>query len=346
MQVSTKRYAVMLFGLVSVLTGWFVVDASFLDRHQRPPLSDEWEERIRGVGGERAYAMLAADNEGLSPSLQHEKAHDFGRALYIVEGKPGLSVCDSNFSFGCFHEFLGTAIAAEGLSVAGELNEACFQALSESPLSCQHGIGHGVLAFLGYIESDLEKALSICETLPYADPIGGCYGGVFMEYNMRTMLAEEAVIRPIENDSLLYPCNELGDVYASACYFWQSQWWRNALDWARSLDARLVYERMGALCREAGKKYERPCFEGIGNNLPPDALFDAARARDLCDAAALTDREQIYCRSMAANSLGVGGSGMKGDAEAVCHDLAGGEYTYCMAYARNQLNIASPGLLP
>lgn len=314
----------------------------------RPPLVGEasaWEGVIRDKGGHEAYQQLADEIQHLEPSVQHERAHAFGRALYAAEGKGGLSVCDSRFSFGCFHEFLGSAIAAEGLRVVPELNEGCVQALTTSPLSCQHGIGHGVLAFLGYEDTELREALSVCKELPYNDVIGGCYGGVFMEYNMRTMLGTEARIRPAEDDSLLYPCNALDEPYVQPCYFWQSQWWRNTLDWTRSLDPLLVYARMGELCREAGAQYARACFEGIGNNLPPDALFEAARARDLCDAAASEGHDRIYCRSMAANSLGVGGSGKKGDAEAVCTDLSGDEKTYCLAYARNTLNIASPGLL-
>lgn len=305
-----------------------------------------WEDRIRTIGGVNAYKVLAEEVGSLSPMRQHDEAHKFGQALYKVEGRSGIAVCDSQFSFGCFHEFMGTAIADEGLQVAYELNEDCRRILQSGALSCQHGIGHGVVAYMGYDEDAMRKSLDICKELPYSDPIGGCFGGVFMEYNMRTMLGEAGGTRQLQGDDMLFPCNSIDETYAQACYFWQPQWWRYALEVSRVIPIDDIYARIGDFCREAGAAYEKSCFEGTGNNLVSDANFESSRARELCDAAAKSADQQLYCRSLAANSLSVGGGGKKGDAEAVCDGLAGGYYEYCISYALNASNIAVPGELP
>ena len=102
--------------------------------------SEQWAERIQDVGGKAAYVELSNSISGLSPQLQHVAAHAFGEALYDVEGTKGLAVCDSNYSFGCYHEFLGRAIAALGLSSVNDLNQGCVDALGSGALSCQHGV--------------------------------------------------------------------------------------------------------------------------------------------------------------------------------------------------------------
>lgn len=303
----------------------------------------DWTERIEKLGGKAAYAALADEIEGLSPASQHEMAHAFGAALFAVEDTRGLSVCDGRFSYGCFHEFLGRAISYHGLSVVGKLNQGCIDTLVESPLSCQHGIGHGILASLGYDDDSLEKALDECADLPYNDPIGGCYGGAFMEYNVQTMLGTEAHIRrPNSHKEIFEPCASLPDEYQIACAFWQPQWWHTAiLNGAGSVEA---FERLGEYCRDMTPtdQLRRTCFEGIGNITPPAADFDAAKAAKLCDATSDNARDRLYCRSLAANSLGGGGAGKKGDGRAVCADLIGEAYNYCTAYARNAANIAEP----
>lgn len=303
-----------------------------------PELEAKWRARIAEVGGAAAYREFARSVEALTVSEGHTRAHAFGGALYEVEGLQGLSVCDAQFSYGCFHEFLGRAIAEHGLSVVSELNEGCIKALVTSPLSCQHGIGHGIMGYLGYTFGDLERALAVCKDLPHNDPIGGCYGGVFMEYNMRTMLGEEGRARAVGDDDLQFPCDRLTEPYTNACYFWQPQWWHQVLK-ENDPDESYVYAKMGGLCASAPHSATRACYEGVGNNVPPDADFDAARVRALCEVTSSSPLNQLYCKSLAANSLFVGGAGKTGNAEAICAGLSSDALEYCLAYARNDANI-------
>jgi hypothetical protein len=333
-----QKWPLLLAGVV--LVGIFAVSGSVVPASERA--DNEWSGVISAQGGKEAYGVFAQRVETLTPAEQHTQAHYFGTALYEAEGIPALGVCDARFSYGCFHEFLGKAIAEHGLQVVPQLNEGCRAALVESPLSCQHGIGHGVVAYLGYSDEAFIEALEECRVLPYNDPIGGCYGGVFMEYNLQTMLGTQARLRqPTEGAEGAYePCKGLSLEYAQACVFWQPQWWHTALLDQRSDE--LAFERMGELCvgMTAGSPIlRRGCFEGIGNIVPPTVGFEPKAAALLCDAAGVDDLSRLQCRSLAANSLTVGGSGRQGNGRAVCEGLAGEALEYCDAYARNRANI-------
>ncbi len=296
-------------------------------------------ERIQAIGGFAAYRELTDEIATHPPEEQHVAAHTFGAALYAVEGTRGLAVCDAQFSFGCFHEFLGRAIADLGLASVGDLNDACREALGEQSLSCQHGIGHGLVAHVGYEDSELERSLRICRDLPFNDPIGGCYGGVFMEYNLRTML-EQAPLR--EGTDLMQPCASLETEYARACYFWQPQWWlqRTIAFEGKEKNSTEAFSEIGRHCKRAGDEtLQRSCFEGIGNIATEAADFDGARTAELCDAVSSELLPRLYCRSIAANSLHTGGAGKKGNADIVCRDLPAKAAAYCGAYARNEANI-------
>lgn len=310
----------------------------------RQPSESErlWTERIRAIGGKAAYIALAEEMEGMTPEVQHTSAHAFGAALFAVEDNAGLSVCDARFSYGCFHEFMGNSIASHGLSVVSELNEGCIESLVESPLSCQHGIGHGIFAFLGYDEESLVKSLGECANLPYNDPIGGCYGGVFMEYNMQTMLGRQGHLRPANSKEDLYrPCVNLESEFRASCAFWQPQWWHIAILHAES--TKDSFAQLGTYCREMAdtKELRRECFQGIGNITNPATDFDAERSRELCDATSSDRLERLYCRAYAANSLSRGGAGKIGDGEALCDGLSQKERDFCLAYARNEANLVN-----
>jgi hypothetical protein len=299
-----------------------------------------WTAVIEREGGQRAYQEFKRDVDSLPPPQQHDNAHVFGGALFSAEGKQGLSVCDSNYSYGCFHEFLGRAIATLGLSSVYELNQGCVETLGPQALSCQHGIGHGIVSALGYDFDALKKALELCAGLPYSDPIGGCYSGVFMEYNMRTMLGTDARSRPVERGDLQYPCDVLATTYKMACAFWSPQWW---IDLQRqSGPENIDIAAVGPLCDEFEESdIVRSCYEGLGTLVPIQADFDADTARTLCESASADPARQLYCKSYAANSLFVGVVGKTGDAQAVCAGLNGSSFDYCSAYAHNKANLAS-----
>lgn len=303
-----------------------------------------WKERVKAVGGKAAYIELAEDVKSFSIQRQHKVGHAFGGALYEEEGVDGLAVCDPQFNYACYHEFLGRAIAELGLSSVSMLNQKCVDLVKKSPLSCQHGIGHGIVSYLGYSDKAFLEALKICKDLPFNDPIGGCYGGVFMEYNTQTMLGEQARLRLVVDDNMLAPCDTLATEYTIACVFWQPQWWNQTLK--SSTSVALVsntnegrWAKMGELCESyKDSKLVRPCFEGIGNITSAEVNRNTATIKMLCEQTSSNSLHQLYCKSYAANSIG---AGHREEGVKVCEGLIGSDADYCIKYAHNEANLAN-----
>ncbi len=348
-----RRYFLTLGFLVLIGGGiaYSEMSRSQANGTQRDPLAGEheWRDEIRKSGAEFAYETLAQSVAAESVHTQHSAAHAFGAALFAEEGADGLPVCDSRFSFGCFHEFLGVAIPALGIESVSMLNDACYDDLSESPLSCQHGIGHGVLSTYGYDNRALLQSLEVCRGLKRGDPIGGCYGGVFMEYNVRTMLGEQATPRKFAGNPF-DSCESLDGVFVPACLYWVPQWWLQEIFGPGSANARMekheVYAAMGSYCRDFAHTDEltRACFEGLGNVVADYADFESETARTLCEAAGTRPAEDLLCLAIGANHFGIN-SGAE-VALQMCIGLEGDALTYCTAYARNEANIALVRPLP
>ena len=258
-----------------------------------------WEERIRVMGGATAYRefVRTAQDARFTDGQRHILAHTFGSALYAAEGMRGIGSCGSDFSFGCFHELIGEAIAERGVGAVSGLNQTCIELFGDDVLLCQHGIGHGIQASFGYnTHEDLVQALQTCATLEQGGAIAGCRGGVFMEYNFRTMLADEAAVR--EDDDPFGLCRGLSGDDLLACSYWIQEWWMG--------DDALTEQQVanaGALCTEMTAELAldhallRACFSGIGNTIAGRVPSDINRARQLC-AAASEDRAYVaHCLS-------------------------------------------------
>lgn len=348
MTTLTQRQQLLIgAGLVLAAAAWYALSshrASETLPASTNPVAQQayWEKKIEALGPKGAYEAFAEAMASKDPGVQHADAHAFGAALFVRAGVSGLSTCDAQFNFGCFHEFLGRAISSLGLSKVNDLNQACRDALGNGFLSCQHGIGHGVLAYLGYNNKDLDQALRLCKDLPYSDPIGGCYGGVFMEYNLQTMLGTEARLRPAVAD-ILFPCDTLAPAYQKACFYWQPQWWDQTMRGQGVEDITAIFVELGKRCDlEKDPELNHFCYQGIGNMTAPSGNFVGAKAAALCRASTNEPLRQLHCLATAANSLSGGGGGQKGDGAAVCNGLAGAYLSYCMAYAENRANILEP----
>ncbi|MBL4644427.1 MAG: hypothetical protein JKX80_01010 [Candidatus Pacebacteria bacterium] len=296
---SYTKFFLIGLTLSLIIGGGFVLGEVFVDSEtkQIQVVDSEsyefWSELIQKVGARKAFDQLIASAQGLSYGLQHERAHLFGGILYTQEGVSGLTVCDERLNYGCFHEFLGSAIAELGLSSLAELNQACIDYLGTDAAFCQHGIGHGIQTYFGYTKNDLIDALSTCQSLPANDPIGGCSGGIFMEYNFRTMIAEENEVgRKFTTTNVFQPCSELSGDDLLACSYWQPQWWQQVQFEDKSTLE--VFKKVGQQCREMLTESEllQNCFRGIGNVIPAIESITIERTQELCDVA--SDSNEHY----------------------------------------------------
>ena len=303
-----------------------------------------WSARIQSVGGPAAYAEFAKYVSHLDAGDQHVLAHTFGAALYATSGLGGITVCDSRFSYGCYHEFVGRAIAALGIGVVNQINASCMSIAGSN--ACQHGIGHGILASLGYAAGDLAKTISLCTKLPGGSFIDGCYAGSFMEYNMRTMIQLSGDERSVGTGGLLAPCTSYTGNPQLSCALLQPQWWGVILPGLEHIQGSPLFARMGELCSEyTGAAVVRKCFEGIGQMAGALADYTPVASRILCDASSHNAGDRLYCRSYDAAlfmNLNYGTS----SALAVCSDLSSPAKDFCESYALGAANPRHEIALP
>lgn len=218
-----------------------------------------WKTRIHAIGGTKAYEELADFVKNYTVGVQHNETHVFGSALYSEEGMEGVAVCDDRFEYGCFHQMIGETLADLGMGSFPKVVEVC----RGSP-ACLHSIGHGVLAQEGYAFPDLQKAIKVCDTLPGTVYVEGCYGGLFMEYNMRRLLSDIQLPRPV-GENWLEPCDQFSGVLGRICYYWQPTWWRSLIAPDDLILAESGFRRMGDLCETlTDSELKASCFEGTG----------------------------------------------------------------------------------
>lgn len=290
------RYATLIGTLL--LTGIFFVGFLAVDwfsSKEAPPTAKEvkstqyWASLIQKRGAKDAYQHIADVASSYSKNRQHSIAHAFGGALYEALGADGIYICDQEYEYGCFHELIGRAITLEGIEAATDLNESCIRLLGDADAGfCQHGVGHGIQGYSGYSQRDLLGALEICGALRDNDPIGGCAGGIFMEYNQRTMLGEDGEIR-ISSGDILEPCTALTNTKdIRACAYWQPEWWKSLLDDQVGRDNESMFKQMGEWCTRFEDPYNlaSECFEGIGNTIPSVDGITKQKAMQYCRAAA------------------------------------------------------------
>lgn len=332
------RNALVLGTLVAL--GAYALAAREADTNPVRAGEEHWAERIQAVGGRAAYRELSDEIASRSSGEQHKEAHLFGAALFATEGISGISVCDARFAQGCMHEFMGRAIAEEGILVVERLNRACRDTFRERSFFCEHGIGHGVLGYFGYDEPSLAKALSVCERGESEDLLNGCYTGVFMEYYLRNVLSGGVDPRPLEGGDWYAPCPTLQGTSRWLCYYARGQWW-NVLLKREGLAEPDILARMLALCDEAAGQDRMACLRGIGHIVPYMVEQDIPRVREMCDAFG-PEPLRVLCLAEASNAILLErGSTV---AEVLCKGLSGESRAYCDAYAHqpDQKNIRTP----
>ncbi|MCH7883575.1 hypothetical protein IIA95_04175 [Patescibacteria group bacterium] len=254
----------------------------------------KWIGRIDAVGTERAYEefkkMYASDRF----KIQHTMAHVMGELLYEKKGIEGLTTCDSSFAFGCYHSFFGRAISEEGMDAIPKLDKACVKKYGPGGTGCLHGIGHGIIEYLGH--DKLVTALEACRLTTQVNPLFGCTSGVFMEHNIPIIISAEKIqskIREPNNENPYEPCNTIvPKEFRKSCYFEIGLWWKHVLD--------ADFEKLGMLCKKIPEaEYRELCYLGVGTVVAPTSNFEAEKAIRLCEEMP-DPRPILLCRAGAS----------------------------------------------
>lgn len=340
----------ILAGCISiVLIGMFLLlrerDAHVdLSQMSREDALRYFSDEIATNGPAAAYDQFSSDVREVTVDKQHILAHVFGEALYAAEQLRGFQACDLQFMYGCFHELMGRAIGEDGVSIVPLVYSTCVDTESPRPSACLHGIGHGIVASLGYSSSALGQALSVCDSIDSESDSFWCHSGVFMEYNQQSMLGT-AHVRDAAAGDAYAPCMHIASKYQRACIFEQVPWWQRALFSGDS--SAETFKALGGLCERADMSSElvRTCFEGIGNIVTPAVAYDPHSARARCESSSWEPRHQLYCKSMAALSLAAAQHDQVA-AESVCSELPPTSFAFCLSYAHNEANMMHPLEVP
>lgn len=249
-----------------------------------------WKQEIIRNGSEKAYGEFLQKNDLIPEARQHLFAHAFGEALFEERSIEAVLTCTDAYSFGCYHGLFSRAIAEGGKDALVKLDLACTEKFGNLS-GCSHGLGHGILEYLGY--ESLNGALAMCSSfVSQPTPLLGCTSGVFMEYLAPLKGVDGALApssRPFDQERPFAPCTDVAEGYRSSCYFELGQWFRQT-----------PHTDYGELCSRLSGTAKMSCFLGIGT----DMTRGWKDAETLIDKCARYDAEnELACRAGAAWSL-------------------------------------------
>jgi hypothetical protein len=274
-----------------------------------------WEEVINRRGAQEAYAEFKVKNAEALLSRQHVSAHAFGEVLFATGGIEAFAACDATFGFGCYHGFFGRAIAEEGETSVKALDNACVKAYGVLGTGCQHGIGHGVLEYVGY--ENISEALALCKDTSQPAPLLGCTSGVFMEYNSPLVGAGAGLVpapRVLTSETIYGPCPSVLPEYQTSCYFELGKWLVSQLS--------LGDERIADACEGLRGETRTHCFLGAGEGIAFFVDNDAAQGRAEC-ANLAKGADELACSAGIAWALFSNGRGKEAAREACIYEDAG-----------------------
>lgn len=298
----TTRDTVILCVLVLILGGvwyWYAHTKPPADtpRLNVPALRAEFEALIHSKGEEAAYRSFV-ETHSLESLAAHSLMHLFGETLYAVSGVEAVVVCGPELEYGCYHGFFTRAVAAQGLSVVAQLDAACRSTTGEEITACQHGLGHGIIEFLGV--DKIEESLAACEQVQHDSSLAGCFSGVFMQYNVPQTVAENGTFQsstrtPLDPGAPYDPCPTLDAAYQPSCYHSLGHWWEKLYA--------PHYERIGRLCDEVPDyAFRTTCFHGLATAITSSAGFKSPKIIEWCRMMP-SEESQVLCLRVAANSV-------------------------------------------
>ncbi len=273
------------------------------------------------------YDQLKAKYASSPFSYSHLAVHLFGEKLYERAGIDGVTVCDSDFGYACFHGFFSRAISENGPSIVKELDATCMKRFgknNEKLWPCRHGLGHGLVEYMGHDRSKLTAALDACpkngNTSDYN--LFGCPTGVIMEYNAPIVINENKTsayssLRSLDNDPN-EPCVSIPEKYRDACFRQMPQLWERYFD----------YIKMGTLCNsEPALPYSKSCFRGIGTIVGSASNYDPKLTIARCEKMPTRDGI-VFCKQAASASI-LSQTGNRANANTICNGLSVKEKERC-----------------
>lgn len=247
-----------------------------------------WAQEIQRHGAKNAYQEFKERTQKAPPARQHFAAHVMGSVLAQKLGTDGIAVCDPTFSFGCFHGLFASIIAEKGTPVISELNAACVKAYGPLGTGCTHGIGHGIMEYVGY--ENIEKALELCDLTTQQVPLLGCTSGVFMEYNQPLSGDPKNLAPGTRTFDVAHPyepCTNVAERFQSSCYFELGNWLRNTMESDTA--------KRDAVCAGLKGEPRSRCFMGDASAGAQAHGYDMKTS--LAECSSLASEDEFSCRA-------------------------------------------------
>jgi len=202
-----------------------------------------------------------------SSSYCHNEAHYLGEFLYgYTQDLPAaISMANQRCGGALYHGVMINYFKSEILFSNLHIEEADITKIcpeDDNPYSierwqCIHGLGHGLTVAYDY---DVFSAVSRCDEFDLSFEQLSCAKGVFME-NILNFRKSEIFTK----ENLLFPCNEIKDKFAPACYHYQTHFIKIQ---KKSLDESFL------ICNNiTPTKFIKYCYYGMGREISV-ASFD------------------------------------------------------------------------
>ncbi len=222
--------------------------------------SDIYLKLIERVGPVEAQEELLHSGLPFSGNT-HLLNHTVGVYLYKKFGPKGIIYCKSYFSSSCYHGIIINSLADKKVDKVTEMMAACGKEGKGVLSQCVHGLGHGILPYVGY--KNVVEALSMCDSL--GEKIEGvspfiCHTGVFMENIWGVHGGVPSPDRWVDVRDPHYPCNDprIEYKYRRACWYNQ----HTLMEKYYKRDIAKVGKDCHAL---TDKSFQKECFAGLFN---------------------------------------------------------------------------------
>jgi hypothetical protein len=261
-----------------------------------------WGERIRLIGGNRAYEEFK-HTIGSSRDQRlyyHRQGHLFSQELFKIEGPDAVYVCDESLGGACFHEFFSRRMLDTGSD--DDIVSICVHLKKLFAFKCGHGIGHGLLNSLGYTLQHLNTTLHFCARIDEKMIQRGCMEGAFMEFNLHSMYSDQEP-RPYRG-SWAFPCPTVETAFRELCFYRIPQWWA-ALDQNKPGSIVQKFEQYGARCQmiTQTRSERQNCFKWIGIIFVWKKNIDLVANMWLCQHVSAVPELQAACLMGSQNAL-------------------------------------------
>jgi hypothetical protein len=302
-----SRALIVLFCVVGVLGVWHLGLHAYKEQRKGDPLTESQKKflgLVRSEGPAEAYKQYKVEVlKNAEASQLHAAEHAWGRILFYAKGADALRDCSETYAGGCGHEVIAETLFQTGMAGLQGLFESCSKLSPREFLNCQHGLGHGILAELGYATSSVPVAMEYCDRLHGSTSVEACAAGVMMEFNFRSMLGpEEEHFRAGTIETRQTPCDLLQGASLKACVYWAPAWWSGVLlGMHPGATVAELFRDMGAWCESTApfSVYPEFCYRGIGNIAPADAHFDPALTHTACASASRIASKRMSCFAVA-----------------------------------------------